>query len=98
MSLSPEGRRRLTQALLRSVESMGLRHQAIGRVERIVPNWPSETTRNTNAAQDTSRGFFVTTGPNPPAARRSPARLKEAISWRFARAETRRIIARMMQP
>lgn len=98
MSRSPEGKRRLIETLSRSLDSFSISRQFVGRVERQRPNWPSETTRNTNAAQDTSKGFFVTTGPNPPAARHSPARLKEAVSWWFARAEARRIIERMMQP
>ena len=34
----------------------------------------------------------------PPVVRGSPARLKEAVSWWFARAETRRVIERMLQP
>jgi len=60
-------------------------------------NWPSETTLNTNRLNGSpvgSFGFSI----NRPAARRSPTRLKEAVTWWFARAETRRIIERMMQP
>lgn len=34
----------------------------------------------------------------PPVLRGSPARLKEAVSWWLARAETSRIIERMMRP
>jgi len=82
--------------------SMG--SQFFGRIERVNSggllgksrNWPSETTLNTNRLNGrpvASFGFSV----NPPAARRSPERLKEAFSWWFARAETRRIIERMMQ-
>lgn len=60
-------------------------------------NWPSETTLNTNRLNTRPITSFSFSN-NPPAARHSPARLKEAISWRFARAETRRIIERMVQP
>ena len=60
-------------------------------------NWPSETTLNTNRLNDRPVTSFSFSN-NSPAARRSPARLKEAVSWWFARAEARRIIERMMQP
>lgn len=59
-------------------------------------NWPSETTLNTNRLNERPAPSFRSSN-NPPAARRSPARLKEAVSWWFARAETRRIIERMVQ-
>lgn len=59
-------------------------------------NWPSETTLNTNRLNDRPITSFSFSN-DPPAVRHSPARLKESISWRFARAEARRIIERMMQ-
>lgn len=84
MSLSPKGLRRLADAL-RGTE---------------VPNWPSLTTRQTNrmeAGLRLQRGFHVWVGTRAPAARRSPARMQEAVNWRIARAEARKIIERMGQ-
>lgn len=86
MSLSPRGTRRLVDAL-RGVE---------------IPNWPSLTTRKTNNLEAYMRnplylnGIMVYRGGSP-AARRSPARMKDAVDWRIARAETRKIIERMVQ-
>lgn len=86
MSLSPKGMRRLADAL-RGV---------------VVPNWPSLITRKTNNLEAWMRnprhfnGMAVHPGGSP-AARHSPARMKDAVDWRIARAETRKIIERMMQ-
>lgn len=91
MSLSPEGRR-VFGTLTRHI-------YAAARLRAFLKprNWPSEMTLNTNRLNERPVGSFGLSL-NPPAARRSPARLKEAFSWWFARAETRRIIERMMQP
>ena len=86
MSVSPKGMRSLADAL-RGAE---------------VPNWPSLTTRKTNNLEAYMRnpqylnGIMVSRGGSP-AARRSPARMQEALNWRIARAETRKIIERMVQ-
>lgn len=93
MSLSPEGRRRLQQALRVCA------HRALGLPDKL-SNWPSRTTLSTNMLHRSLRGeqtYMFELSNQAPAARRSPARLKEAVSWWFARAETRRIIERMMQ-
>lgn len=99
MSRSPEEKRRLigrlTSLRVNGVEYLsfpGRGHTLLGKPR----NWPSETTLNTNRLNDRPITSF-TFNNNPPAARRSPARLKEAVSWRLARAEARRIIERMMQ-
>lgn len=86
MSLSPIGTRRLVDAL-RGVE---------------MPNWPSLTTRKTNNLETYMsnprylNGVVVYRGGSA-AARRSPARMQEAVNWRVARAEARKIIERMVQ-
>lgn len=82
MSLSPEGMRRLVAALRKRYPDLG-------------PFRVADPANVTILDFDLSMptGIFRL-GPPP---RHSAERMKDAVDWRIARAETRKIIQRMMQ-
>ena len=87
MSLSPEGMRRLVSALRKRYPDLG--PFTVGPFLGADP--ANVTVIEFDAFMPT--GVFRL-GPPP---RRSAERMKDAVDWRIARAETRKIIERMVQ-
>lgn len=87
MSLSPEGMRRLVAALRKRYPNLG--------PFTVGPFLAADPANVTVIDFDLSMptGCFRL-GPPP---RHSAERMKDAVDWRIARAETRKIIQRMMQ-